>query len=288
MEKYDYITATIEDEKIRLEKLIAYLKESNSDELPEYQERYNNILKYLNAKDKYFYIENSIKEYKNKIEELKKVQDEYELDNILLEDTLLSKFHEDTKNIYRNITKENIDDEEPNIKNILYLLLDKQSSYTELVIKRNRLKIILDKNNYPNTYNTLISQGILIERQDNIIDEIFLIENNIKIEEEKQREIERDVMISPILKLLYEFWIIDSYDKTKIDRSKLFKENRSLTNIKYDIPEEKEEVIDIEPVVEEQKVEEIVEVPQLILPDLNLPGINEDTLIDIDGKNYVN
>ena len=104
MDKYDYITATIEDEKIRLEKLIAYLKESNSDELPEYQERYNNILKYLNAKDKYFNIENSIKEYKNKIEELKKIKDEYELDNILLEDTLLSKFHEDTKNIYRNIT----------------------------------------------------------------------------------------------------------------------------------------------------------------------------------------
>ena len=45
MDKYDYITATVEDEKVRLEKLIAYLKETGSDELPEYQERYNNILK---------------------------------------------------------------------------------------------------------------------------------------------------------------------------------------------------------------------------------------------------
>ena len=50
MDKYDYITATVEDEKVRLEKLIAYLKETSSDELPEYQERYNNILKYLDNK----------------------------------------------------------------------------------------------------------------------------------------------------------------------------------------------------------------------------------------------
>ena len=53
MDKYDYITATIEEEKIRLQKLISYLKETNSDNLPEEQERYNNILKYLNAKEKY-------------------------------------------------------------------------------------------------------------------------------------------------------------------------------------------------------------------------------------------
>ena len=47
MDKFDYITATIEEEKIRLEKIINYLKETNNlDELPEYQERYNNILKY--------------------------------------------------------------------------------------------------------------------------------------------------------------------------------------------------------------------------------------------------
>ena len=55
MDKFDYITATIEEEKIRVEKIIKYLKENNLvDELPEYQERYNNILKYLTAKERYF------------------------------------------------------------------------------------------------------------------------------------------------------------------------------------------------------------------------------------------
>ena len=40
MDKFDYITATIEEEKIRVEKIIKYLKENNLvDELPEYQER---------------------------------------------------------------------------------------------------------------------------------------------------------------------------------------------------------------------------------------------------------
>ena len=40
MDKFDYITATIEEEKVRVEKIIKYLKENNLvDELPEYQER---------------------------------------------------------------------------------------------------------------------------------------------------------------------------------------------------------------------------------------------------------
>ena len=44
MDKFDYITATIEEEKIRVEKIIKYLKENNLvDELPEYQEKYIKI-----------------------------------------------------------------------------------------------------------------------------------------------------------------------------------------------------------------------------------------------------
>ena len=65
MDKFDYITATIEEEKIRLEKIINYLKETNNlDELPEYQERYNNILKYLTAKERYLKVLTSIKNIK--------------------------------------------------------------------------------------------------------------------------------------------------------------------------------------------------------------------------------
>lgn len=277
MDKYDYITATIEDEKVRLEKLITYLKENNSDNLPEYQERYNNILKYLTIKDKYFNIEDNIKDDKNKLNELNKIKDEYEVDNILLEDTLLSKFHEDTNNIYRNMLYENIKNEDNGIRDILYLLFEKQSNYNELVVKRNRLKNILGKDIYSNTYNTLISQGILIEKQSNLLDEIFLIENNIKIEKDKQKQLEEEVMTPPILKILYEFWIIDSYDKSKVNRSKLFKDNRTLVNIKNNLSEE------------ESKIEESIEIKEeeVLIPNLNLPGVNEDTIINIEGKKYI-
>ena len=274
MDKYDYVTATIEDEKIRLEKLIAYLKENNLDEeLVEQKERYNNILKYLNAKERYFNIENNIKDDREKLNNLNKTKDEYEVDNILLEDTLLSKFHEDTGNIYRNLLYENIKNQEESIRDILYLLFEKQSNYIELVTKRNKLKNILDNNKFPNTYSTLISQGVLIEKQDNIIDEIFLIENNIKIEEDKQKKIEEEVMTSPILKILYEFWIIDSYDINKVNKNKLFKDNRTLVSIKNNIP-------DIE---EKTKLEE----EKVLIPNLNLPDVNEETLINIEGKKYI-
>lgn len=272
MDKYDYVTATIEEEKIRLEKLISYLKENNLDEeLVQEEERYNNILKYLNAKERYFNIENIISSDKEKLSNLNKTKDEYEVDNILLEDTLLSKFHEDTNNEYRNLLYENIKKEDESIRDILYLLFEKQSNYTELTIKRNRLKEKLDKDKYPNTYNTLISQGVLIEKQSNILDEIFLIENNIKIETDKQKSIEESIMTLPILKILYEFWIIDSYDINKVNKNKLFKDNRTLVSIKTTIPEPSKE----------NKEENV------LIPDLNLPGVNEETLINIEGKKYI-
>lgn len=274
MDKYDYVTATIEEEKIRLEKLISYLKDNNlNEELVEEEERYNNILKYLNAKERYYCIEKNISESKEKLHNLNKIKDEYEVDNILLEDTLLSKFHEETGNIYRNLLYENIKNEEENIRDILYLIFEKQSNYTELVKKRNRLKEKLDKQKYPNTYNTLISQGIIIEKQSSLQNEIFLIENNIKIEIGKQKTIEEEVITTPILKILYEFWIIDSYDIKKVNKNKLFQDNRTLVSIKNSISETKD---DIE--IKEEKT---------LIPNLNLPGINEETLINIEGKKYI-
>ena len=51
MDKYDYITATTLEEKVRLEKLIKYMEENNIEtDLLEYKERYNNICKYQIAK----------------------------------------------------------------------------------------------------------------------------------------------------------------------------------------------------------------------------------------------
>lgn len=275
MDKYDYVTATIEEEKIRLEKLITYLKENNLDEqLVEEQTRYNNIVKYLNAKERYYSIEEIISNEKEKLSNLNKIKDEYEVDNILLEDTLLSKFHEDTKDVYRNLLYENIKKEDESIRDILYLLFEKQSNYTELTIKRNRLKEKLNKDIYQKTYNTLISQGVLIEKQNNILNEIYLIENNIKIEVSKQKRIEEDIMTLPILKILYEFWIIDSYDINKVNKNKLFKDNRTLVSIKNTIPEETEK-----PLAEEEEKE--------LIPSLNLPGVNEEILINIEGKKYI-
>ena len=280
MDKYDYITATTLEEKIRLEKLIKYMEENNiEDGLLENKERYNNICKYLIAKDKYLQIEENIKEIKEKLEELYKKKDESEVDNLLLEETLLSKFNTDTSGKYRNILYEDIKlEEDKEIKDILYLILEKESEYSKILSKRNKLKSILDREKYPNTYNTLLNQDILIEKQDELLDNIFILENNIKVEEEKQKKLEDSVMTIPILKILYEFWIIDSYDPIKVNRNNLFKENRTLYNYKNDIYNKIEK--------EEDNKKTLVK-EDIILPDLNLPGINEDNYVDIDGKKYV-
>ena len=277
MDKFDYITATIEEEKVRVEKIIKYLKENNLvDELPEYQERYNNILKYLTAKERYFIVLESVKLDKEKLEELNRIKDEYEVDNILLEDTLLSKFNEDTFGKYRNVLYEDIKNQDKEVQDILYLLLEKQSNYSELVIKRDRLKDKIDKNKYPKTYNTLYSQDIIIEKQDSILEKIFVVENSIKIEKDKLSSIEDSVMTDSILKLLYEFWIVNSYDPSKVDKTKLFITNKTFTSYKNNIPEVKKEVV---PPKEEYK--------EIKIDNLKLPGLDEEKPIDIDGKDYL-
>ncbi|MGM9882129.1 MAG: hypothetical protein ACI31S_04735 [Bacilli bacterium] len=274
MDKYDYITTTIEEEKDRVEKIITYLKENDKDEeLIPYRERYNNILKYLTAKKEYLNTFKNIQEDKSKLENLLIQKEEYSLDNILLEDTLLSKFNEDTNNKYKNILYEDIKYQDNSIKDILYLLFEKESNYQELVKKRNILKEKLDKVKYPRTYSTIISQDILIEKQASILDEIFIVENNIKVEEKKLAIIENSVMTDGILKLLYEFWIIDSYDPKKVDREKLFSDNRNLINIKNSIPIENSTLTSSK--------------DNVLFNDLNLPDISEDTNININGKDYV-
>ena len=277
MDKFDYITATIEEEKVRVEKIIKYLNENNLvDEVPEYQERYNNILKYLTAKERYFKVLESVKLDKEKLEELNRIKDEYEVDNILLEDTLLSKFNEDTFGKYRNVLYEDIKNQDKEVQDILYLLLEKQSNYSELVIKRDRLKDKIDKNKYPKTYNTLYSQDIIIEKQDSILEKIFVVENSIKIEKDKLSSIEDSVMTDSILKLLYEFWIVNSYDPSKVDKTKLFITNKTFTSYKNNIPEVKKEVV---PPKEEYK--------EIKIDNLKLPGLDEEKPIDIDGKDYL-
>lgn len=277
MDKFDYITATIEEEKVRVEKIIKYLKENNLlDELPEYQERYNNILKYLTAKERYFKVLESVKLDKEKLEELNRIKDEYEVDNILLEDTLLSKFNEDTFGKYRNVLYEDIKNQDKDVQDLLYLLFEKQSNYGELVIKRDRLKDRLDKNKYPKTYNTLYSQDIIIEKQNSILEKIFVVENSIKIEKDKLSSIEDSVMTDSILKLLYEFWIVNSYDPSKVDKTKLFITNKTFTSYKNNIPEVKKEVV---PPKEEYK--------EIKIDNLKLPGLDEEKPINIDGKEYL-
>lgn len=277
MDKFDYITATIEEEKQRLEKIIDYLEDNNitNDELLDYKERYNNICKYLALKGKYLQIKKRIDGFRGKLGDLNESKDEYEVDNILLEDTLLSSFNSDTAGKYRNILYEDIKNYDSGIRDILYLVFEKESDYNNLVIKRDKLLNLIDEKTYPKMYNTLISQSALIEKQHTILDDIFIIENNIKIEEDKLSELEDEAMVVPILKILYEFWITNSYDPRKVDKTKVFIDNKSLVNIKNT------EVID------DNRVKNSIGKDIDILPNINLPGINEDNYVDIDGKDYV-
>ncbi len=289
MDKYDYITATIEDEKIRLEKILTYLKESDSlsSEFLEYQERYNNICLYLNAKAKYLDAVKIIKESEQKLSNLEKSKDEYELDNILIEDSLLGKFHLDTHNAYRNTTYEDIKLLTGNIKDILLLLYEKENNYQELVVKRNRLKELIDRTEFPNTYDTLLNQEIIIEKEGSLYDEIYMIENNIRMAQSKIQKLEDSVMTDSILKILYEFWIIDSYDPKRVDKSNLFKDNRTLVSFKNTISLQENNENDLS--IEEFEKEKIdMDYQELKVPDLKLPNVDENTLININGKNYVN
>lgn len=279
MDKFDYITATIEEEKQRLEKIIDYLEDNNitNDELLDYKERYNNICKYLTLKGKYLEIKKRIDNFKGKLGDLNESKDEYEVDNILLEDTLLSSFNSDTIGKYRNVLYEDIKNYDSDIRDILYLVFEKESDYNNLVIKRDKLLNLIDEKSYPKMYNTLISQSALIEKEKNVLDDIFIIENNIKIEEDKLSELEDGAMVVPILKILYEFWITNSYDPRKVDKTKVFMDNKNLINIKNS------EVLDTSSIDDDKVLDKDID----ILPNINLPGINEDHYVDIDGKDYV-
>ena len=284
MDKFDYITATIEEEKVRLEKIIEYFEDNNinNDDLLEYKERYNNVCRYLTLKGKYLNIRKRIDSFKGKLEELNETKDEYEVDNILLEDTLLSNFNSDTMGKYRNILYEDIKKEDPSIRDILYLLFEKESDYNNLVTKRTKLLKLINKNTYPKTYNTLISQDALIDKQHSILDDIFILENNIKIEEDKISKIEDEAMVVPILKILYEFWITNSYDPKKVDKTKIFIDNKNFITLKNNIDKE-DNTSKKETSTKIQKTKTKIETNS----NLNLPGINEDNLVNINGKDYI-
>lgn len=284
MDKFDYITATIEEEKVRLEKIIEYFEDNNinNDDLLEYKERYNNVCRYLTLKGKYLNIRKRIDSFKGKLEELNETKDEYEVDNILLEDTLLSNFNSDTMDKYRNILYEDIKKEDPSIRDILYLLFEKESDYNNLVTKRTKLLKLINQNTYPKTYNTLISQDALIDKQHSILDDIFILENNIKIEEDKISKIEDEAMVVPILKILYEFWITNSYDPKKVDKTKIFIDNKNFITLKNNIDKE-DNTSKKEASTKIQKTKSNIET----ISNLNLPGINEDNLVNINGKDYI-
>lgn len=289
MNKYDYVTMTIEEEKKRLEKIIPYLElENNESELLLYRDRYNNIVKYLTAKDEYNKVLVSIRSDEEKLNKNYITKEEYEVDNILLEDTLLSKFCEDTNNKYKDLPYEDIKKEPEGIRNILKLLFEKETEYSKVVDKRNKLKEILNKDMFPRTYDTLISQDVIIEKEDSILDEIFILKNNIKIEKKKLEDIRNSVMTESILKILYEFCIIDSYDISKVNKKDVFNSNKNLVIVK-DEPDSlnitKEENSNKKE--EEKEKSDIDEKVNSIIDSLNFPGIDEDNRVDIDGKNYI-
>ena len=289
MNKYDYVTMTIEEEKKRLEKIIPYLElENNENELLLYRDRYNNIVKYLTAKDEYNKVLASIRSDEEKLNKNYITKEEYEVDNILLEDTLLSKFCEDTNNKYKDLPYEDIKKEPEGIRNILKLLFEKETEYSKVVDKRNKLKELLNKDMFPRTYDTLISQDVIIEKEDSILDEIFILKNNIKIEKKKLDDIRNSVMTENILKILYEFCIIDSYDISKVNKKDVFNSNKNLVIVKDETDSlniTKEENSNKKE--EEKEKSDIDEKVNSIIDSLNLPGIDEDNRVEIDGKNYI-
>lgn len=289
MNKYDYVTMTIEEEKKRLEKIIPYLElENNENELLLYRDRYNNIVKYLTAKDEYNKVLASIRSDEEKLNKNYITKEEYEVDNILLEDTLLSKFCEDTNNKYKDLPYEDIKKEPEGIRNILKLLFEKETEYSKVVDKRNKLKELLNKDMFPRTYDTLISQEVIIEKEDSILDEIFILKNNIKIEKKKLDDIRNSMMTENILKILYEFCIIDSYDISKVNKKDVFNSNKNLVIVKDETDSlniTKEENSNKKE--EEKEKSDIDEKVNSIIDSLNLPGIDEDNRVDIDGKNYI-
>lgn len=289
MNKYDYVTMTIEEEKKRLEKIIPYLElENNESELLLYRDRYNNIVKYLTAKDEYNKVLASIRSDEEKLNKNYITKEEYEVDNILLEDTLLSKFCEDTNNKYKDLPYEDIKKEPEGIRNILKLLFEKETEYFKVIDKRNKLKELLNKDMFPRTYDTLISQDVIIEKEDSILDEIFILKNNIKIEKKKLEDIKNSVMTESILKILYEFCIIDSYDISKVNKKDVFNSNKNLVIVKDELDSlniTKEENSNKKE--EEKEKSDIDEKVNSIIDSLNFPGIDEDNRVDIDGKNYI-
>ena len=74
-------------------------------------------------------------------------------------------------------------------------------------------------------------QSIQIEKEDNLQDEILLLQNNIKIEEDRLKAVEDSILTEDILKLLYEFCIINTYNISRIDKSLLFRDNIELKKI---------------------------------------------------------
>lgn len=289
MNKYDYVTMTIEEEKKRLEKIIPYLElENNESELLLYRDRYNNIVKYLTAKDEYNKVLASIRSDEEKLNKNYITKEEYEVDNILLEDTLLSKFCEDTNNKYKDLPYEDIKKEPEGIRNILKLLFEKETEYFKVIDKRNKLKELLNKDMFPRTYDTLISQDVIIEKEDSILDEIFILKNNIKIEKKKLEDIRNSVITESILKILYEFCIIDSYDISKVNKKDVFNSNKNLVIVKDETDSlniTKEENSNKKE--EEKEKSDIDEKVNSIIDSLNFPGIDEDNRVDIDGKNYI-
>ena len=110
-------------------------------------------------------------------------------------------------------------------------MFTKESEYTPLIIKRNRLREKLNEKKYPNTIACMNEQSLQIEKEDNLQDEILLLQNNIKIEEDRLKAVEDSILDEDILKLLYEFCIINTYNINRLDKNTLFKDNNTLKSI---------------------------------------------------------
>jgi len=257
LEANDYMTTSLNEEETKMSTLVSLIKNrlKNRQErlldykkitkknlelfeikdvsnLNSYQNRLANIQKYLMISYQAKKVLTKINSLNNELEiNQDKLQNE-QINNIVLEDKLLEKFNEITKDKYSSLRYEDLnklissssEDEAVSLK-IYKLLLEKEDKYDALINKRNEVKNLLNSKEQYKKLNTLLNnQARIIKKHFNTIKRIEELNKEIVKKEEVLDKLSLKVTNEDILKILYEFSIVDTYDISKVNKEDVFKE----------------------------------------------------------------
>jgi len=346
LEANDYMTTSLNEEETKMSTLVSLIKNrlKNRQErlldykkitkknlelfeikdvsnLNSYQNRLANIQKYLMISYQAKKVLTKINSLNNELEiNQDKLQNE-QINNIVLEDKLLEKFNEITKDKYSSLRYEDLnklissssEDEAVSLK-IYKLLLEKEDKYDALINKRNEVKNLLNSKEQYKKLNTLLNnQARIIKKHFNTIKRIEELNKEIVKKEEVLDKLSLKVTNEDILKILYEFSIVDTYDISKVNKEDVFKEEgnykeieitesdftyetKGIPNSVEKIEQPKEEVVESVPLianlgsVKPIRPDAVLKKVQKEIPDLNLPtlGLNmDDNVVNLDNKKYI-